>query len=115
MLAENSLKKHHPTIIKCSPLRKDHQNVLVPPVKAEDFTGATSQDDVQELCQEFSEWLALVSLGSPRVVAGDSVDPYLSRYSVPQVETTKPSALVSLRWHGFVPSHWVTNLFITLL
>ncbi|KAL1857269.1 hypothetical protein Plec18167_004747 [Paecilomyces lecythidis] len=77
--------------------------------------GDASQDDVQALCQEFSEWIALVSLGSPRVVAGDSVDPYLSRYSVPQVELSKPSDLVSLKWRGLIPAHWINQLFTLLL
>ncbi|KAJ9272106.1 hypothetical protein DTO212C5_1869 [Paecilomyces variotii] len=108
------LEKHHPTIVSCSPLRKDYHDVLVPPIDMGGLVDA-SQDDVQDLCQEFSEWIALVSLGSPRVVAGDSVDPYLSRYSVPQVEISKPSDLVSLKWRGLIPSHWISQLFTLLL
>lgn len=114
MVTGSPLEKHHPTIVSCSPLRKDYHDVLVPPIDMGGLVDA-SQDDVQDLCQEFSEWIALVSLGSPRVVAGDSVDPYLSRYSVPQVEISKPSDLVSLKWRGLIPSHWISQLFTLLL
>ncbi|GAD99363.1 hypothetical protein AOR_1_694184 [Paecilomyces variotii No. 5] len=111
---ESPLKKHHPTIVTCSPSRTDHHDVLVPQINMGDLIDA-SQDDVQDLCQEFSEWIALVSLGSPRVVAGHSVDPYLSRYSVPQVELSKPSDLVSLKWSGLIPARWINQLFTLLL
>lgn len=114
MVTGSPLEKHHPTIVSCSPLRKDYHDVLVPPIDMGGLVDA-SQDDVQDLCQEFSEWIALVSLGSPRVVAGDSVDPYLSRYSVPQVEISKPPDLVSLKWRGLIPSHWISQLFTLLL
>ena len=62
-----------------------------------------------------AEWLAMVALESPRVDANDNIDPYLSRYSVPDVDNSSPSDLISLKWHGFINPQWITNLFIALL
>ena len=63
---------------------------------------------------EVHEWLGLVSLQSPRIREDDEIDPYLSRYSVPDLESAEPANLVTLRWSGFIPSHWIKGLFIEL-
>lgn len=70
---------------------------------------------MQEHCSELAEWLAMVALESPRVTADDKIDPYLSRYSVPDADNSTPSDLVSLEWHGLISSQWITQLLIALL
>lgn len=112
---DKPLRVHYPQVVDCAPVHVTHRDVLTPPLNAKDIIDAASQEDVQEYCNELSEWLALVSLDSPRVSAGDVVDPYLSRYTVPRVDGAKPSALVSVKWHGLIPSQWIMKLFIVLL
>lgn len=57
----------------------------------------------------------MVSLESPRVSAHDDVDPYLCRYSVPDLDNAKSTSLVSLKWQGLVPSRWIIELLVALL
>lgn len=96
-------------------MRTDYRDILVPPFKELDITGTAPEQELKENCDEISEWLGMVALGSPRVLASDDVDPYLCRYSVPHVDEAKPSDIVSLRWHGFLPLKWIMELFLTLL
>ena len=109
------IKKHHPQVIDCDPVRNSHQNILTPAFHATTLTRTDLEGDLQDDCGSLSEWIAMVSLDSPRLSAGDAVDPYLSRYTVPDVDRAKPSNLVSLKWHGFIPSKWVMQLFFVLL
>lgn len=74
-----------------------------------------SEPDMQETCGSLSEWIAMVQLGSPRVSADDDVDPYLSRYVVPDAGQTRTTDLISLKWHGFISSKWIMQLFVALL
>ncbi|RAH72050.1 ribonuclease P protein subunit p40 [Aspergillus aculeatinus CBS 121060] len=117
-----SLKGNHPQILPCSPAITEHPQILVPPLdtlKLQDSStaaaAATHQAELQNQCTEVSEWLAMVSLGSPRVAAADDVDPYLSRYSVPDADEAQPTDLVSLRWRGLIPSKWIVGLLVHLL
>lgn len=57
----------------------------------------------------------MVALGSPRVSKDDEIDPYLSRYRVPDDGPVRTVDLVSLTWHGFLPASWILDLFITML
>ncbi len=63
---------------------------------------------------ERQEWLGLVALQSPRVRADDEIDPYLSRYSVPDSGSAMVSDLVVLQWSGFIPALWIRSLWIRL-
>lgn len=74
-----------------------------------------SAGDIQEACGSISEWLAMVQLASPRVSAEDDVDPYLSRYAVPESGATSTTVLVSLKWHGLISASWTMQLFLDLL
>lgn len=66
------------------------------------------------------EWLSLVSLESPRITADDAIDPYLSRYEVPDFEaaatetegTIMIKRLVKLRWHGLITPNFITSLWL---
>lgn len=59
-------------------------------------------------------------LGSPRVGAADSIDPYLSRYAVPVSdinESSTPSVgdLCILRWCGFFSPTWACQTLLSAL
>lgn len=69
----------------------------------------------RETCAEIQEWLALALLEAPRICADDSIDPYLSRYEVPDREHCTLRNLVKLTWKGLIPSKWITQLFIATL
>ncbi|KAJ5086631.1 hypothetical protein NUU61_007938 [Penicillium alfredii] len=105
--------KLHPQWIDCTPLCIEHRHISTP-VLGKDF-GAMTEGELQEHCGSLSEWLAMVRLESPRVSADDHIDPYLSRYSVPDADEVPPSDLVSLKWHGLIPSTWTIQLFLYLL
>ncbi len=64
---------------------------------------------------EIVEWLGLVALDSPRIGSGDTIDSYLSRYEVPQLEQASVTQLVKLTWHGFISPEWVRNLYLQLM
>jgi len=72
-------------------------------------------DDFDEEQLEIIEWLDLVVLDSPRIRAGDTIDPYLSRYEVPRLEQVSVSHLVKVTWHGFICAEWIRNLYLQLL
>jgi ribonucleases P/MRP protein subunit RPP40 len=92
-----------------------HHDILIPPFDIRRIEESVSDEDIQDHCNDLSEWLALVSLGSPRVQLTDLVDPYLSRYEVPYRDTARPSIIRSFKWHGILPSQWIMDLLITLL
>lgn len=109
------INNRQPQIVDCNPVRATHRNILTPAFQETAITETSSQEDLQDKCGSLSEWLAMISIESPRVSADDDVDPYLSRYSVPDVDNAKPSELVSLKWHGFASSKWIMQLLFQLL
>ncbi|CRG84876.1 hypothetical protein PISL3812_02056 [Talaromyces islandicus] len=116
--AMSLLAKHQPKIATCRFTETVHPPMYTPPLSADEVASLASQTDVEDYCNDLSEWLALVSLESPRISVGDDIDPYLSRYSLPQSEPERPqpsSTLVTLRWHGAMTANWVTQLFLSLL
>ena len=109
------LRKLQPQVVACEMVRILRRRVQVPPSSQMPLAETSPSEEVQEHCAAISEWLAMVAFESPRVIAGDTVDPVLSRYSVPDVDDSTPSDLVILKWHGFISSQWITQLFIILL
>ena len=79
----------------------------------------SSSAALEDYCNDIAEWLGLVALQSSRISVEDVIDPYLSRYAVPQSESLQPqsqsTALVSLRWHGVMNSQWIGQLFTSFL
>ncbi|GIJ81850.1 hypothetical protein Asppvi_000353 [Aspergillus pseudoviridinutans] len=112
---DTTLKGNHPQIIDCAVSRTHYPNIIVPSFCETTFTEASSEHILKEDSENLSEWLAMVALGSPRVSKDDNIDPYLSRYSVPDDGPLRSTNLVSLKWHGFVPASWILDLFITVL
>ncbi|BDD58466.1 hypothetical protein MPDQ_003419 [Monascus purpureus] len=109
------LKMHQPQEIQCDPIATHRPNFLVPPLEKMDINENTPEEDLRENCDTLCEWLAMVSLDSPRLSADDSIDPYLSRYQVPCVEDAAATNLISLKWHGLISPKWIVKLFVLLL
>ncbi|KAL1996606.1 hypothetical protein VTN49DRAFT_7471 [Thermomyces lanuginosus] len=112
-----TLAPHAPQLVDCVPNSVAHPPTVVPPLSVVDITVLPSEAEIRDYCDELAEWMGLVSLGSPRVRVGDGIDPYLSRYEVPQLDNSQPtsSRLVSVKWHGMIPSPWITHLLLQLL
>ena len=87
------------------------QGVLVPEVLRNGPGMGVDMDE--EEWWEVVEWLDLVALGSPRIEEGDEVDPYISRYSVPE-PATKGNMRI-LKWEGLLTSEWLTRLLIEIV
>ncbi|EAS27643.3 ribonuclease P/MRP protein subunit RPP40 [Coccidioides immitis RS] len=111
------IKRHSPQIFSCTSTKSRFQNVLTPSFTPSTFQAESEQaiSELSDTCVEIQEWLALAFLGTPRLNADDSIDPYLSRYSVPNKENCTSSNLVKLTWKGLLPSHWITQLLIATL
>ncbi|ETN45391.1 uncharacterized protein HMPREF1541_09222 [Cyphellophora europaea CBS 101466] len=63
------------------------------------------------------EWADLVALGSPRVKDSDRVDEFVSRYELPEKESsdTVVGKVRILRWTGLLSSQWVLSLLMELV
>ena len=113
MIAEDfPIAKHHPVTKDCLPQLKTIEEVRVPilsPAPASDC-----DDDFKDWALETYEWLSLVALKSPRIVSNDAIDPFLSRYQVPDGESGNISNMVALTWTGLIPAPWIMQLFISL-
>lgn len=106
--------KLHPQFIESEPSNASLGRISTPSLQSL-LSDDMSERDMQEACGSISEWLAMVQLASPRVSAEDDVDPYLSRYAVPDSGPTTTTELISLKWHGLIPSSWTMQLFLVLL
>ena len=109
---ERPIAKHYPVTQICSPRRATSPAVLVPNLAHPDH--ASSHDEFEQWSLETYEWLGLVAAGSPRVLRGDTVDPFLSRYQVPDANDEKSLNLVTLTWIGLIPAGWIRDLFMAL-
>jgi ribonucleases P/MRP protein subunit RPP40 len=85
------------------------------------FPDTFDEDDYEDSA-ELLEWVTLVTAESPRTQQNDRIDPYLSRYEVPQFqqdEGTEPSTLVQhltkYRWHGFIPATFAYKVMLAAL
>lgn len=112
---------HHPISREALPIRTTRANVLIPPLPPVGWDSA-SPSVQQEETLDILEWLGMLTLGSPRIKADDDIDPYLSRYAVPNtIPNPEDSAapitdnIATVRWHGFIPAAWVTKLLGTCL
>lgn len=77
----------------------------------------SSDDEFQDWALETYEWFGLVGIESPRILAGDSVDPFLCRYQLPYPqgdlrENLNSLNMVSVLWTGLLPAQWIRNLFL---
>ncbi|KAI9735137.1 MAG: hypothetical protein M1834_001725 [Cirrosporium novae-zelandiae] len=78
--------------------------------------GPSRPNDLSEFYTEIAEWLALVSIESPRLHQGDNIDSYLCRYDVPgDVSKARIMDLVKVTWRGFLPSIFVMRVLLGML
>ena len=109
---EPPIATHHPLIKSCLPNRRTTRAVLQPILE---FTQVlTSNDEFEDWSLDIYEWLSLVGMQSPRVLREDSINPFLSRYQVPEHDSANCLDMVSLKWTGFIPALWIRALFIEL-
>jgi hypothetical protein len=111
------LDQHHPAIIQGDPLDSVFEHVLCPPFMQSfaNFTDPAVSDAFDaEATYEIVEWLGLVLLQSPRVLHGDSIDPYLSRYAAPEGSSEMRSIRV-VEWQGLIGARWVTTILNTCM
>lgn len=66
------------------------------------------------VASDLYEWLSLIRLESPRVRAGDHVDPYLSRYRAPG-DASGQMEVCRVSWQGFISTQWVRGLLAALV
>jgi len=109
--------------------------VSIPPQTARQHT--TDTTNTTTYLAELSEYLSLLALSSPRLLASDKPDPFISRYSIPDplphpTATSTPAlppqlsksktasstkttgSIIRLRYHGFIPAAYVVRLFVLL-
>lgn len=104
--------KHHPVTKECSPHQKTSERVPIPNLSPPH--SSDSDDDVEDWALETYEWLSLVAMESPRILSEDIIDPFLSRYQLPDGDSGKSFNMVTLTWTGFIPALWIRELFIYL-
>ena len=109
---ERLIAKHYPVTHNCSPHLATSRAVLVPNLA--DSHRTSSHDEFEHWSLEIYEWLSLVAGGSPRVLREDTVDPFLSRYQVPDANAENSLNLVTLTWVGLISASWIRTLFIAL-
>ncbi|KAK4864978.1 hypothetical protein LT330_001601 [Penicillium expansum] len=110
------INKVQPQLITCEPQEIDHEHIITPPFYENGkVLEKMSEGDLQEHCGSLAEWIAMVQMASPRLSGEDDVDPYLSRYAVPDADESLASDLMSLKWHGLISSRWIMQLFLDLL
>ncbi|RDA87446.1 hypothetical protein CP532_2811 [Ophiocordyceps camponoti-leonardi (nom. inval.)] len=88
------------------------QNIEVSNVKPQIAASILADGDrtsLEETATELYEWLSLIRLRSPRVAANDAIDPFLSRYSVPD-GTHGQTNICLLSWRGFMAATWLRSL-----
>ncbi|CAM1507392.1 Fc.00g070330.m01.CDS01 [Cosmosporella sp. VM-42] len=79
------LLKYFPTKFTSSPGVSQDLPVLQPPLDIPiEILATGDRTALEETTTEFYEWLSLIRLGSPRVEPHDDIDPYLSRYRIPE-------------------------------
>lgn len=108
----SSLSQHHPTIVQGGPRYKVFEHVLSPPLSQVFSTllDPTISDAFNaEASYELIEWLGLVVLQSPRVLHGDQIDPYLSRYAAPE-GSTEIGSLRIIEWQGLISARWLMRM-----
>ncbi|KAJ5972196.1 uncharacterized protein N7479_002114 [Penicillium vulpinum] len=109
------INKVQPQWITCEPQEIVHEQIITPPfLENRKLLEEMSEGDLQEHCGSLSEWVAMVQMGSPRLSGEDDIDPYLSRYAIPDADESQASDLISLKWHGLISSRWIMQLFLNL-
>jgi len=89
------------------------QPTLQPPAC---LMGEGNHAESEEFVTDIYEWLSLIRLQSPRIEAGDQIDPYLSRYQVPGgTEECQSLRLCKISWRGFLTPSWARQILVDLI
>lgn len=84
--------------------------VITPTIPGLEDNGRCGQDTAAELY----EWISLVRLQSPRILHKDSLDAYISRYSVPDCPPGN-TRVGHISWDGLLSSSWVSTMASALM
>ncbi|KAK2016719.1 ribonuclease P 40kDa subunit [Colletotrichum eremochloae] len=115
------LDQYFPTRYTCNPDLVTDMHVQTAPLAVpSEIIQNGDRPGLEDFATETYEWLSLIRLQSPRVQAGDSIDPYLSRYQVPgdaDADTDAPShsRVCKITWQGFFTPEWVRGVLINAL
>jgi ribonuclease P/MRP protein subunit RPP40 len=89
--------------------------VNLPPLRpGSDMVASGDREEYEEFATDIYEWLSLVRLESPRILLGDGIDPYLSRYRVPG-ETPQTASLCKVSWQGCFSSAWARRTLLDMI
>ncbi|KAJ2902676.1 ribonuclease P 40kDa subunit-domain-containing protein [Zalerion maritima] len=100
------LSKFQPYRRIINPVETEGVDLSIPPLEPTPDMIA-DRDEFDNFATETYEWLSLIRLQSPRVEAGDEVDPYLSLYRTPGDDGPMESTQVfKISWTGLVSSEW---------
>ncbi|PSR92139.1 ribonuclease P 40kDa subunit [Coniella lustricola] len=105
--------------IRCETTRDIFEsiNVILPSLKPSMARDTTLDlDDVPDSLADTYEWLSLVRLQSPRLLSTDTIDPFLSRYSVPgNPEEQTATRLCRVCWEGFFSPDFARQVLVNVL
>ncbi|TXC01032.1 hypothetical protein FocTR4_00008845 [Fusarium oxysporum f. sp. cubense] len=109
------LQKFSPTACTSTSNISQDIAVLQPSLDVDpEVLSENDRESLEYFATEVYEWLSLIRLGSSRVEPRDSIDPYLSRYSVPG-DDPKESKVCKLSWEGFMSAQWLRGLLMDVL
>ncbi|KAF4433091.1 ribonuclease P MRP subunit POP1 [Fusarium acutatum] len=109
------LQKFSPTACTSTSNISQDFAVLQPSLDVDpEILSENDRESLEYFATEVYEWFSLIRLGSSRVEPRDSIDPYLSRYSVPG-DDPKESKVCKLSWDGFMSAQWLRGLLMDVL
>ena len=88
-----------------------------------DSSSHISSEATQEALYDVLEYLDMLALASPRIQAINHTDPFLSRYTVPDLQGVRsaedsPGIGVKIRvlsWTGLISSQWLLELICAIM
>ncbi|KAK3400197.1 ribonuclease P 40kDa subunit-domain-containing protein [Sordaria brevicollis] len=108
------LAPHSPTCCAVEPSVQQNIHVMLPILKPPvEAIGLEGREELEYFSTELYEWLSLIRLQSPRVLAGDQIDPYLCRYQVPG--DGLQGKVCKLTWQGFLSPSWCRQMLLDLV
>ncbi|KAK4233888.1 ribonuclease P 40kDa subunit-domain-containing protein [Achaetomium macrosporum] len=107
------LSRHFPTSYASNPGILEGVSVVLPNLAPDVNSLSNIGEDFKDFSTELYEWLSLIRLQSPRIHVGDQIDPYLSRYQVP--ESGKEGEICKISWQGFLAPSWARQTLIDII
>ncbi|KAK4155005.1 ribonuclease P 40kDa subunit-domain-containing protein [Chaetomidium leptoderma] len=108
------LSRHFATNYTANPGLSQGIDAVIPKLSPDvDFIASSGKEDFEDFSTNLYEWLSLVRLQSPRIQVGDKIDPYLSRYQVPDSDTE--GKICKISWQGFLAPSWCRQILIGVI